>query len=278
MARKRSGSEEEGGSWMDTYGDMVTLILTFFVMLYSMSSIDQQKWQYIAQAFSSRGNVINKVVAGETDVEEAVGNLVEIGELNPGEVPQNFDQLYQYIVQYVDDNGLSDTIEVERGESNVALKFRDNIFFGPDSGVLLQEGKDVLDGIGMGIGAVNQYIMGIKINGHTAEAEYSLVNDRDLSTERANSVLKYLDRMGIIKSEQYSAQGFGKYRPLAPNDTEENRRKNRRVEIIIIRNDVDFTNPKVIQELLQMDYGNEFVLPVADADGDRQEEEASSES
>lgn len=275
MARKRGGgSEEEGGSWMDTYGDMVTLILTFFVLLYSMSSIDQQKWQYIAQAFSSKGNVINKVVAGEhEEIDEPIGNLVEIAELNAGEVPQNFDQLYQYLKEYIDNNGLSESVSIEKGESNVALKFRDNIFFNPDSGVLLQEGKDVLDGIGKGIGAVNKYILGIKVNGHTAEAEYSLVNDRDLSTERANSVLKYLDDMSIISSDRYSAQGFGKYRPLVTNDSEENRRQNRRVEIIIIRNDVDFTNPKVIEELLQMDYGTNLVIPVDGADGGETDDE-----
>lgn len=46
MARKKA-AEEEGGSWMDTYGDMVTLILTFFVLLYSMSSMEETKYQYI---------------------------------------------------------------------------------------------------------------------------------------------------------------------------------------------------------------------------------------
>ncbi len=50
MAKKRQSQEEEGGSWMDTYGDMITLVLTFFVLLYSMSSMDQSKWQYIAGA------------------------------------------------------------------------------------------------------------------------------------------------------------------------------------------------------------------------------------
>ena len=53
VARKRGGSDEEGGAnWMDTYGDMITLVLTFFVLLYSMSSMDSSKWQYIAEAFS----------------------------------------------------------------------------------------------------------------------------------------------------------------------------------------------------------------------------------
>ncbi len=262
MARKRGGgSEEEGGNWMDTYGDMVTLILTFFVLLYSMSSIDKEKFQYIAQAFASMGNVINTVVAGENKVDNPTGNLIEEAQLNAGEVPENFDQLYQYIQSFVEKKGLSGSVELEKGASNVTLKFRDNIFFSGDSGVLLQEGKDLLTGISPGIQAVDKYILAIKVNGHTAESQYSKVNEWDLSSGRANAVVKFLQDLNISQKNKYSAQGFGKYRPVTTNDTEENRRQNRRVEIIIIRNDADFTNPQVIQELLQIDYGKDIVIP-----------------
>lgn len=264
MARRgNKGSEEEGGNWMDTYGDMVTLILTFFVLLYSMSSIDQQKWQYIAQAFSSSGEVINAVIDEEHDIKNPTGNLAEEAQLNAGEVPETFDQLYQYLVEYVKQNGLGESIEVEKGAASVILKFRDNIFFNPDGDLLLQEGKDVLTGISAGIKAVDQYILGIRINGYTAEANSS-VNDRDLSTGRANAVLKHLEAMQLCDSSKYSASGYGKYRPIVPNDTEENRAKNRRVEIVIARNDANYNDPAVIQELLKMEYGDNFVIPSTD--------------
>jgi chemotaxis protein MotB len=265
MARRRGGdSSEEGGSWLDTYGDMITLVLTFFVLLYSMSSISQEKYQYIAQAFSSMGNVINAVVAGEVKVDEPLGNLVEEAQLNAGETPENFDQLYQYLKQYVEENNLSQSVEVTKGTANVFLKFRDNVFFNPDSDVLRQEGKDILNGISGGIKAVDKYILGIRVNGYTAEAENSKVNDRDLSTGRANAVLKYLEALNIVENAKYSASGYGKYRPVAPNDTEENRRLNRRVEIIIARNDVDYSNPDVIKEFFEVEYGTNFVVPSKD--------------
>ncbi|MDR0986900.1 MAG: OmpA family protein [Ruminococcus sp.] len=68
MAKRPKKAAAEGANWMDTYGDMVTLILTFFVLLYSMSTIDQQKMQYIAEAFSSgkAADTLNEV-AGPTD-------------------------------------------------------------------------------------------------------------------------------------------------------------------------------------------------------------------
>ena len=55
MAKKQQ-EEESGGSWMDTYGDMVTLLLTFFVMLYSMSSIVEEKWNALVSAFNVNGD------------------------------------------------------------------------------------------------------------------------------------------------------------------------------------------------------------------------------
>jgi len=265
MARKRgSGSEEEGANWMDTYGDMVTLILTFFVLLYSMSSIDQQKWQYVAQAFASMGNVINTVVAGEVKVENPSGNLVEEAQLNAGEVPENFDQLYQYIAEYVDKSGLSESIEVEKGAASVYLKFRDNVFFSPDSAVLRYEGKNILNAISPGIKAVDKYILGIKINGYTAEAQFSTKDEWELSSGRSNAVLKYLMGLNVCPTSKFSSSGFGKYRPVDTNETEDGRRQNRRVEIIIARNDADYSDPKVLEEFFRMEFGDGFVVEAQD--------------
>nr|WP_051527272.1 flagellar motor protein MotB [[Eubacterium] cellulosolvens] len=50
MAKKKGGGGDEGGNWMDTYGDLVTLLMTFFVLLYSMSSLDQSKWQLFVKS------------------------------------------------------------------------------------------------------------------------------------------------------------------------------------------------------------------------------------
>lgn len=267
MARKK-GSGEKQGNWMDTYGDMVTLLLTFFVMLYASSSFDEAKWQQIVQSFTSKGDIVNSIVAPENPESKSDLPFTTDKTLQEGENPQTFDELYQYLVNYVDKNGLKDKVEVEKGAANIYIRFQDQIFFAPDRSVLLDTGKDILSNIGVGIKAVDDKIRSILICGHTAVASGSKVDDAELSAMRSVSVLNYLETNQISQPSKMVSHGYGQYRPIAPNDTEENRRKNRRVEIIIIRNDANYNDPAVMNELINMSFGSEYVdsdshLPVA---------------
>lgn len=244
---------------MDTYGDMVTLLLTFFVMLYASSSFDAQKWQYILQAFTSRGDVLNPVVSPTDPNSTSDLPYLDGEEYKDGEAPKTFDQLYQYLLNYVNNNNLSTSVELEKGKSNIYIKFRDNIFFGGDSSVLLDSGKAVLNPMSEGIKAVDDKIRLIKVAGHTAVGKYSVVDDTQLSAERAVNVVNYLKDLKAASPDKFVSMGYGSYRPIAPNDTEENKRINRRVEIIIVRNDADFSDPAVIDEYLKMEFGADYV-------------------
>lgn len=173
-------------------------------------------------------------------------------------MPQSFDQLYQYLVNYVETNNLQDSVEVEKGASNVYLKFRDHIFFNGDSAVLLPAGQEVLASIGEGIHAVDDQILLIKVSGHTAEAQYSTMDDTNLSADRAVNVVNFLEEIEVTTADLVSS-GYGKSRPVAPNDTAENMAKNRRVEIVIMRKDADYSDPAVIQEFIDMELGVDYV-------------------
>lgn len=262
MARKkRSTSLGGGANWIDTYGDMVTLLLTFFVMLYASSSFDEGKWQYILQAFTSNGTILNPIV-GDSRKDDASSMGYPVDEtLGEGELPQTFDQLYQYLVQYINDNKLTESVEIEKGQSNVYMKFQNSIFFSGDSEVLLPTGIEVLDSIGKGLKAVDDKILVVKISGHTAISPGSIKDDTELSSMRAVNVLKYLRDNNIVAKKKLISVGMGANRPVAPNDTEANRAKNRRVEIIIVRNDADFTNQEVVKELMDMEFGTDIVPP-----------------
>ena len=262
MARRKKESSGEGGAnWMDTYGDMVTLLLTFFVLLYASSSFDEGKWQYILQAFTSQGSIENPVVGPPKPSESDSAGFEFEDVLADGELPKTFDQLYQYLANYVQDNDLSDSVEVDKGKSNIYLKFRNSIFFGGDSDILLPTGSAVLDDIGKGLKAVDDKILVVKVLGHTAKSPGSTKDETILSSGRAVNVLMYLRDNDIVLKEKLMSVGMGSNRPIAPNDNEENRAKNRRVEIVIIRNDADFTDKDVIDELLSMEFGTDVVPP-----------------
>lgn len=269
MAKRRPSQEEEGGSWMDTYGDMITLVLTFFVLLYSMSSMDSSKWQYIAEAFS-KGKISNTEVqvVGEPKPENDPTAVYDdtVPEVEEYDEIVDFEDFFMYLKEVIVTNNLQESVSVEMSNTGVYMRFRDNIFFAGDSDVLLDEGKYILDIISDGIRSVNERIHAIKVSGHTAGAANSDVNEWTLSSGRATSVINYMLSLDACDPDKFSAAGYGKYRPVDDNDTEEGRRQNRRVEIVFIRNDVDFTNPEVIQELFNMEYGQDFVQ-YSDADG-----------
>lgn len=267
MARRKRRKTEasSGGNWLDTYADMVTLLLTFFVLLYASSSIDEQKWQQILQAFESWGGYTNKIVTEEpiddSSNDDYIPPDVEDEPLEDGELPQTFDQLYEYLQNYVDRNKLSDSVTVDKGASHVYLRFQNRIFFNGDSAVLLDNGKNILDGLSDGINSVEHLILSVRVNGHTAEYALSPVDGWQLSASRANNVREYLTEIGVLSPERYSVGAFGKYRPIDSNDTEEHRQSNRRVEIIVLRNDVDFSDPQIYKELFELEYGVEMFDP-----------------
>ena len=266
LAKKRQSQEEEGGSWMDTYGDMITLVLTFFVLLYSMSNMDQSKWQYIAEAFT-KGKVSStevQVVGEPQDNDPTAVYDDTIPEIDEYDEIVDFEDFYMYLKEIVTTNNLNESVSVEMSNTGVYMRFRDNVFFAGDSDVLLDEGKYILQIISDGIRQVNERIYAVKVSGHTAGASNSDVNEWNLSSGRANAVINYMLSLDACDSDKFSSAGYGKYRPVDDNDTEEGRRQNRRVEIIFVRNDVDFTNPEVVNELLQLEYGQGFVQPSND--------------
>lgn len=254
---EKKAKEDHSNDWLSTYGDMVTLLLTFFVLLYASSSQDDQKFQYIYQAFASHGKYLNQYVDSPNPTpDEGEGTISEQPDSNGGQgnLPQSFDQLYQFISQYVSDNNLEQSVSLEDGAAHLSIRFDNNVFFEPNSSVLTQSGKDLLDGIGPGIKAVKTSIKTCTVNGHTAKA-ISEVNDWDLSSGRAVSVVKYMDFRKVLDTEQFRTKGSGYAEPIADNNTPEGMAQNRRVEMVLLKSDVDLTDPEVIKDILRFDYG-----------------------
>lgn len=248
MARKKKIDTGGGASWLETYSDMVTLLLTFFIMLYSMSTVDSAKYAAIVASFSKEMNP--EVFYQQGSPSSEVG-ADEVPEPIEEEETNELDELYTLLKQYVDENQLGDKVEISRSEEYVFIRFSDSVTFRGYSDILEVSGRGILDVLAKGMIAVDDYIEEVIIAGHTAKVEYDNTDiDRSLSTDRANVVLKYLEDKEVIDPAKYLAIGYGLYSPIADNSTPEGRAKNRRVEIFISRKGHPLSYTKIIQEAI----------------------------
>lgn len=252
-------SEENTGEWLNTYADMVTLLLTFFVLLFACSNMDETKVQFIFQAFQVHGRYVNTVVAkpDTTVTEDGSGNANDPS-INGGEgdKPQSFDELYTYLSEYVESQDLGDTVSLEQGASHITIRFQSGVLFDGDSYRLKAEGRQVLSGIIPGLRACNPLIQTVMVTGHTAYVPNPTMSVFMLSSMRGVSVEEFLALNNTVDESKYVVHGYGPNKPIADNNTADGKRQNRRVEIIIQQNleDLDLNDPKVIEDMLKHDY------------------------
>ena len=269
MAKKKVKVIHTGvDEWMSTYSDMVTLLMCFFVLLYAASTPNETKFQYIFQSFNSQGKYVNPFVMedindgtaksdgeGNTDVPPESGSGTTPSDVDQMGLPHNFDDLFAWLSSAAASSEYSDSIDVSQtSASRINIRFNNSIMFDGDSAVLKDSGRKALRDIMPGIKAIGDYIKTIKVQGHTAEG-FSAVNDWDLSAARACSVLKYMDFQVIVDSNKYIAEGRAQYDPIADNSTEAGRQENRRVELVITRNEISTADTPIIEDMLLYDYG-----------------------
>jgi len=212
--------------WMTTFSDMVTLMLCFFVLLVSYSTIELEKFQGALESFKGA-----------------------LGIFSGHESPQkkqfiNFDQtlstqrmdLFERTLQLekiMESLRISEEVEIEIRDGGILIRFGDNIFFNSGKAVLKNEAYKILSPIAKLFGGDGKEIY---VEGHTDNIPIHTVrypSNWELSYARAFSVVKYFYQKENIPEKFLAAVGHGEHRPLVPNDTKENRKINRRVEIFI---------------------------------------------
>lgn len=235
---KKNKKEPEMGSWMDTYGDMVTLLLCFFVLLYSISTVDQQKWKLIVESFNPSAVEGQDQIVLQANVEESDGELS--GNTPPmEEIDESFDKLYFMLVQAVKELGIEDSVEITKQDGFTFISFRDQVFFDGDSSIIREEGKVALDKFSEAMSMADSALKEVQVLGHTSQASpdrpSNIRNDRTLSAQRSAEVIIYLQSKNAIEPEKYVGLSFGQYRPIDTFATEEGRARNRRVEMLLIK-------------------------------------------
>lgn len=237
--KKKDRPTDGGGNWMDTYGDMVTLLLCFFVLLFSMSSLDSKKWEVFVRSITPDKDISQDdvVLNGEVDENGQIGGSDEIPE---AEV--DMDTLYLTIAQMMEDEGIND-VTVSRGDGYTFIVFHDNAFFDGDSSQLTAEGKKVIDVFCEAVAPANSQIQQVNIMAHTAQGDPDKPNnprtDRMLSAMRSAEVTIYMQAKDVLDPEKMIDVSYGQFRPIASNETREGRAQNRRVELLLIDEGAD---------------------------------------
>jgi len=236
MARKRRKKEETsssggGGGWITTFSDLMSLLLTFFILLYSMSSVSLEKFQEASQSIQSALNGGASVIEGSTveDIETEIETETIEEIIDPELI-----EMYNEVVAFLETNEMTAQASVEYDKDGIYVNIQESILFGSGSAIIADSGKDTLNNLGE---LIEQFENDVVIEGYTDNvpmynADFS--SNWELSTGRALSVLRYLSEERNIIPTRLSAKGYGEYHPSASNDSESNRAKNRRVNIVIV--------------------------------------------
>ena len=266
--KKRAKRKEElpapgAPAWTATFGDLMNLLLCFFVMLFAMSTVDSEKFKAIAESFSKTfsifeggatsigdGLLISNGVSQLNDLDQYVNNTgkTEEGKDDPEKIDNytemkdkleeaqlnESEQLAEKIDESVAESNMTDKIDITFTSQYVQLTLKGALLFDSGKTEIRAEAVPVVDKVGR---ILENYAGNvIEIEGHTDNvpmhsAKYA--NNSELSCGRALAVYDYLISTTNLDPSKIKYAGRGEYVPVADNSTEEGRAKNRRVEIRI---------------------------------------------
>lgn len=239
MKRKKPEKKADGLRWMLTYSDLITLLMIFFIVMYSMSQVDQNKYKQISESLSiAMGG--GKSIIGSDSTSSVKDNVKEIDTANTSvSEEKKLEQLKKEVDKYLEKNGLSNSVSTQVDERGLIVSINDTLFFDTGKAEIKPQIQAKLIGIGK---IVNKLGNSIRIEGHTdnvpiSNSQYS--SNWQLSCIRAANVTQFLQSKVGISPSKLSAVGYGEYKPVIDNSTEAGRAKNRRVDIIIVNSKFD---------------------------------------
>jgi chemotaxis protein MotB len=224
--------------WSVVYSGFVIMLLCFFVVLCSYSMTDSSKLALAAKSFSTAVGVFTggqRFESGEVALPVAP-DMVSVDSELAG--------MYSSIQIMTRSLGMENEIKVSISEKGLILQLSDRILFEAGQADILPEARRLIEHLGTIIADHPSY--SLRVAGHTDNAPIRTSrypSNWELSTSRAVNVVRYLLDKRIIAADRLLAAGFGEHKPLFPNDTPENRAKNRRVELLFFRNEIK----KVVQ-------------------------------
>lgn len=228
MARERKQQESAGGgSWALSYGDMMTLLLTFFILIVSFSTVELIKFR---KAMGSLRGALGVLMEQDGDAIHSDAHSLNSQPMLKEEI------LLQALSEIEDkvfkmDAGADMDIQVT--QEGIGFRLNNELLFELGSATITPSFKRVLQQIGL---LIKRFSCQVRIEGHTDDLPIRTAlfpSNWELSAVRAVAIVRFfVEEMGMDPA-RFVATGYGQYKPIVPNDSPQNRQKNRRVEIYL---------------------------------------------
>lgn len=239
--------EEGAPAWLATMGDLMSLLLVFFVLMLSFANMEKQLF---LRAMGSIRNALGVVsdspgqfaVKSSSPIEwteKKSTPFIDVMDLESSEEAPALDRkMMQQIQQAISENNLSRIVDAESSERGVIVRVKGGALFRPGSDDLLPASFVLLDEV---VRITEDFPYQLSIEGHTDDVPIATArfpSNWHLATGRSIAVLRYMIDAGNIEPSRIAASGYGATRPILPNDSPENRQVNRRVEFVFKRDAV----------------------------------------
>ena len=229
--KKHQQHEEEGGeAWLLPYSDLMTLLLAVFIVLFAVSQVDQAKAKDMSEAFTEE-MMTQSYIISQLNEQETVQN--ESPPVSDSEL-QKLEELKAELDAKLKSENLDASIKTSIDKRGLVIRFNNAIIFEPGSAQIKKENEDTLLEIANMLSVMDNFI---RIEGHTDNIPMNsdlFPSNWDLSSARAVNVVRLFVNNANASPEKLIAVGYGEYRPIADNATEEGRAKNRRIDIIVL--------------------------------------------
>lgn len=247
MSRKKKHAEHHeehtDESWLVPYADILTLLLALFIVLFASADANKTKFTQMAQSLSAAFSGSPSVFDNNTAISPEVNSdKPDQTKDDPSKEQAHLKETVQLlevkkeIDKYINKNNLVGDLNTALTEDGLMIRIKDSALFPSGSANLRPESERLGAEIAKMLATLPQQVV---VSGHTDNIPINtreFPSNWELSSKRAINFMKALLLQGNLKPERFSAIGYGEYRSMAANDSEDGRAKNRRVEVLIMRN------------------------------------------
>ena len=234
MARKKKHPEHVNHErWLVSYADFITLLFAFFVVMFAVSQVDSQKVGRFTESFSKAVGIDMFPQAGRGLLAGASqGSLQEDPEPSQASpLPPELVNLKASLT-IPEAREEIENVQIFRRRNELVLRLADGVLFESGNDALEERARRIIARLGA---ELRGRALDVRVEGHTDDRPIRTARFRsnwDLSTARATAVVARLAAEGI-EPQRLSAAGYGEFHPIAPNDTDEGRKQNRRVDLVV---------------------------------------------